>query len=302
MKLASCIPIFQVFDYDRSSGDDFMGSASLELEPLLCQGWVILGSDFLLRSKEVCLALGPGTDRHLKRMVEKGQSLGSVLLRLEVMVIDADEEVEEVEVKHKKVSAVKSFMSSMQRSPSRVSFSNGAISNRTGVVHIVVVQARGLVPPRARDAVTSLCKLVLGGRKHKTRAVCSFNPKWQEGFSMSWHQGQDDFVEITVLGCAGEKDAGERVNLGRWVGLEELCYITLFRASIDLKHLKRERTHNLWLPMKDRLQGDTFQHLLTSSRLGDLPPRVGDSPASAQCPLGGGNQCAGDYQRCSGAA
>lgn len=174
----------------------------------------------------------------MQKKVEKGRSLGSVTLRLNVMVIVAEEEVQEVEMKHKKVSTVKNLMSSMQRSLSRVSFSNLPCSSRTGVVHCVLVQARGLRPPKASHAVTSLCKLVLGGSKHKTKAVCSFNPKWQEGFSMPWREGQDDFVEITVVGCAGQKDAGERVKLGRWV-LTGAGGAQVFTRAVMCKEIKQ---------------------------------------------------------------
>jgi len=214
-------PLFiQVYDYDVSSGDDYLGEAVL---PLPLPGEV---------SEEVCLTLKSGECGVLQRKEQDG-GLGTVTLRVALTEL-ADED-----------SAVGNFISTVQGSPKkdprRVSFPSfpqrGA--ERTGVVHVVVVQASGLMPPSGATSVTSKCRLALGKRRVATETICSFHPKWRQGFNFSWLQGVDDFLEVTIVD-KGEQDEKQQIG----------------RTSIDLTELAREKTHNLWLKLKDHVSDD----------------------------------------------
>jgi len=214
-------PLFiQVYDYDVSSGDDYLGEAVL---PLPLPGEV---------SEEVCLTLKSGECGVLQRKELDG-GLGTVTLRVALTEL-ADED-----------SAVGNFISTVQGSPKkdprRVSFPSfpqrGA--ERTGVVHVVVVQASGLMPPSGATSVTSKCRLALGKRRVATETICSFHPKWRQGFNFSWLQGVDDFLEVTIVD-KGEQDEKQQIG----------------RTSIDLTELAREKTHNLWLKLKDHVSDD----------------------------------------------
>jgi len=215
-------PLFiQVYDYDVSSGDDYLGEAVL---PLPLPGEV---------SEEVCLTLKSGECSVLQRKEQDG-GLGTVTLRVGLTELGEED------------SAVGNFISTVQGSPKkdprRVSFPSfpqrGA--ERTGVVHVVVVQASGLMPPSGATSVTSKCRLALGKSRVASKTIRSFHPKWRQGFNLSWFQGVDDFLEVTIVD-KGNKDEKQQIG----------------RTSIDLTQLDKEKTHNLWLKLKDHVSDDS---------------------------------------------
>jgi len=180
-------PLFvQVYDYNRLSGDDYLGEALLSL-PLPGEA-----------SEELCLPLKSGECTVLQRKEQDG-GLGTVTLRVGLTELSEED------------SAVGNFISSVQGSPikdpRKISFPpvtrRGA--ERTGVVHVVVVQASGLIPPSGATTVTSKCRLNLGKRRVTTETICSFHPKWRQGFNFSWFEGVDDFLEVTIVD-KGDKD------------------------------------------------------------------------------------------------
>ena len=210
-------------------------------------------------SREVTVHLTPGEDATLERL-HSTTGLGTITLRLSVAL-----NLQEAED-----SAVGTFMTGVLRSPSRcpskVSFSKPV--ERSGVVRVVVVQARGLLPPPATDTVTSYCKVQLGGRTLTTSTISSFSPQWKQGFSLPWHEGRDDFVEVSVV-TGGER---EGIKLGR--------------ASIDLRMLEREETHQLWLHLGER-QGAPTSTLLGLPREGSLQVLATITGATSQSELPG---------------
>ena len=82
-------------------------------------------------------------------------------------------------------------------------------------------------------------------------------------------KGVDDFLEVTIVD-KGEQD--EKQQIGRcqfflqsspsflFSNFEILYsdpgYLPHFRTSIDLTELAREKTHNLWLKLKDHVSGE----------------------------------------------
>jgi len=261
-------PLFiQVYDYDVSSGDDYLGEAVLPL-PLPGEA-----------SEEVCLALKSGECSVLQRKELDGAGgLGTVTLRVGLTVLgDQDPDVGLTELCDED-SAVGNFISTVQGSPKkdprRVSFpafpQKGA--ERTGVVHVVVVQANGLMPPSGATSVTSKCRLALGKRRVATEMICSFHPKWRQGFNFSWLQGIDDFLEVTIID-KGDNDVKQKIG----------------RTSIDLTQLAREKTHNLWLKLKDHMsdEGPPSPSLISSPLLGGnihLLVTISGSPESSEKP------------------
>ena len=77
-------------------------------------------------------------------------------------------------------------------------------------------------------------------------------------------KGVDDFLEVTIID-KGDKE--EKQKIGRCVKIDlsppNITSFSLiltpppgFRTSIDLTQLTREKTHNLWLKLKDRVAGE----------------------------------------------
>ena len=99
-------------------------------------------------------------------------------------------------------------VSNTSRKSSRAFSAESDISEPTGIVHIVLVQARGLIPSDPRDNINAFCKVSLGSKKKKTKIIPkSLNPKWREGVDLPWFKGQDDFIEIFIHDY---KDGGEK--------------------------------------------------------------------------------------------
>ena len=210
---------FRVIDRDFPR-DDFMGEAQLDLNTV-----------GINRSEEFNLSLRPGTDEKLAKKAEKKhKGLGVIIIRVSVHDV-SDEDTDDV-------SAVKSFIESVSNRRSSRSFSTShSDPEPTGMVHMVLVQAIGLIPSHSGDTVSASCKIVLGKKKRKTKIVHdSLNPKWREGIDLPWFQGQDDFIEIFIH---DNKDGGEKSD-------------TVGRAFLNLRELEPEVSHNLWLRMLDR--------------------------------------------------
>jgi len=109
------------------------------------------------------------------------------------------------------------------------------------MVHLVLVQAVGLIPSDPGDTINASCKVVLGKKKRKTKIVHdSLNPKWREGIDLPWFKGQDDYIEMFIH---DNKDGGEKSD-------------TVGRAFLNLRELEPEVSHNLWLQMRDRGEGE----------------------------------------------
>jgi len=213
--------IFKVSDRDFPR-DDFMGECELDLSSVKKN-----------TSEEFTLYLKPGDDAKLIKKVEvKNKNLGYIIVRA-ARSDTVDEEAD---------SAVRSFIENVSNSPKKSSraFSSD-MSKPTGLVHIVLVQARGLIPLAAGDTINAFCKVSLGSKKSKSNIYHdSLNPKWREGVNLPWFRGQDDFVEIFIHDFKQGKDKTEQ-QVGR--------------AFINLRELELERSHNMWVPIKDRLEG-----------------------------------------------
>ena len=75
------------------------------------------------------------------------------------------------------------------------------------VVHVVMVQARGLTAMDAGESSDPYCKLALGKERTKTKSISgTINPKWREGFDFYWFEEEDHELEITVF----DKDIGSK--------------------------------------------------------------------------------------------
>eukprot|EP00090_Calanus_glacialis_P009612 TRINITY_DN18001_c0_g1_i2.p1 TRINITY_DN18001_c0_g1~~TRINITY_DN18001_c0_g1_i2.p1 ORF type:complete len:435 (-),score=128.06 TRINITY_DN18001_c0_g1_i2:1079-2257(-) len=229
---------FKVIDRDFPR-DDFMGQAQLDLTEI--------GFN---RSEEFTLYLKPGKDEKLAKKVEKkNKSLGLIIVRVSTHGGKSDPAEDD--------SAMKCFIetvSNTSRKSSRAFSAESDISEPTGIVHIVLVQARGLIPSDPRDNINAFCKVSLGSKKKKTKIIPkSLNPKWREGVDLPWFKGQDDFIEIFIHDY---KDGGEKSDQ---VG----------RAFLNLQELVPEVSHNMWVPIKDRLEGNYTFDPQESILLGD---------------------------------
>lgn len=216
---------FRVIDRDFPR-DDFMGQAQLDLAEIASN-----------RSEEFTLHLAPGGDEKLARKAEKKQkSLGLIIVRVSTHGGSSDPAEDD--------SAVKCFIETVSNTSRKSSKSYSLetdISEPTGIVHMVLVQARGIIPSHPGDSVNAFCKISLGSKKKKTKIVSeSLNPKWREGVDLPWFKGQDDFIEIFIH---DHKDGGEKSDQ---VG----------RAFLNLRELEPEVSHNVWVPIKDRLEGN----------------------------------------------
>lgn len=105
----------------------------------------------------------------------------------------------------------------------------------TGIVHVLLVQARGVMAMDGGTSSDPYCKITLGKEKAKTKILNNtLNPKWREAFDLNWYEELDDFIDIAMF----DHDVGGKDD-------------RMGRVEIDLRDLTREVSHNLWRPIKD---------------------------------------------------
>lgn len=237
--------IFKVLDRDLPDKDDFMGEAHLDLTAL-----------GINRSEEVSLQLSAGDDDKLARKAEKKhKSLGLIIVRVCTTKVQ-DGSIEKLDfftetLGTSSMKASMPFSSLMSNSTSP--------SDPFGMVHIVMVQAKRLIPSDVGNTINSFCKVSLGSGNRKTKIILdSLNPKWRQGFVIPWYKGQDDYIEMFIH---DSKTGGEESDQ---VG----------RSFINLRELKQEISHNLWLPIKDssgsRMPTNNTDNLLNIEKEGEL--------------------------------
>ena len=63
----------------------------------------------------------------------------------------------------------------------------------TGLVHVLLVQARGVMAMDGGTSSDPYCKITLGKEKVKTKVLNNtLNPKWREAFDLNWYEELDD--------------------------------------------------------------------------------------------------------------
>ena len=105
----------------------------------------------------------------------------------------------------------------------------------TGVVHVLLVQARGVSAMDGGTSSDPYCKVSLGKEKARTKVINNtLNPKWREAMDLFWYEELDDFIDIALF----DHDVGGKDD-------------RMGRVAIDLRELTKEVSHNLWRPIKD---------------------------------------------------
>ena len=105
--------------------------------------------------------------------------------------------------------------------------SRGKSFTWTAVVHLVLVQARGLMAMDSGDSSDPYCKIVLGKEKMKSKVISkTINPKWREGFDLYWYEDVDNFIDVSIY----DKDLGSKDDfMGRYYSF--LFPVTFFNIS-----------------------------------------------------------------------
>merc|ERR1712142_351383 len=184
---------FQVYDKDMVGSDDFMGQAEFDLTA--CE---------LHKSQEITLHLGDADDEDLIRKNKKKKTLGYIIARL-VLSPMTKEEYNEVLRSQKDGKGGKQL-------------------RLTGVVHVLLVQARSVIAMDGGTSSDPYCKVTLGKEKAKTKVINnSLNPKWREAIDLFWYEELDDTLHITLL----DHDVGGKDD-------------KMGRVAIDLRDLTRE--------------------------------------------------------------
>ena len=167
----------------------------------------------LNKTQEVTLHLDDGGDEDLIRKNKKKKSLGHIVVR---MVLSTLTKEEYNEILRSQKDAGKNL-------------------KMTGLVHILLVQARGVLAMDGGTSSDPYCKITLGKEKAKTKILNNtLNPKWREAFDLNWYEELDDFIDIAMF----DHDVGGKDD-------------RMGRVEIDLRELTREVSHNLWRPIKD---------------------------------------------------
>jgi len=85
----------------------------------------------------------------------------------------------------------------------------------SAVVHVVLVQARGLLAMDSGESSDPYCKISLGKERFKSKSIsCTINPKWREAFDLYWYEEFDHELSVTVW----DKDVGSKDDfMGRLV-------------------------------------------------------------------------------------
>jgi len=197
--------LFQVYDKDVVGTDDFMGQVEFSLTEN-CD---------INKPAEFSLNLEPGEDEDLLRKVRKKKPLGFIVVRITLSPMTKEEYNEVLRTQ-------------------KASGAGGKLSY-SAIVHVVLVQARGLMAMDAGISSDSYCKVTLGKEKHKSKTISkSLNPKWREPFDLFWYQELDDYLELALF----DHDVGGKDDF-------------MGRVSIDLRELAKEVSHNLWRPIVD---------------------------------------------------
>ena len=77
----------------------------------------------------------------------------------------------------------------------------------SSVIHVVLVQAQGLMAMDAGLSSDPYCKLSLGKEKYKSKSKSeTINPKWRESFDFNWYEELDNELEVSVW----DKDVGSK--------------------------------------------------------------------------------------------
>ncbi|XP_060576166.1 multiple C2 and transmembrane domain-containing protein 1-like isoform X4 [Ruditapes philippinarum] len=193
--------LLSVYDYDRGRFDDSMGSAELNLENL--------------KPNEP-------TDLELK-LSDKGKSDYMGVIKLQVTLVPKSQEDRDQYFKRTvkltdKESAARKLKMQMW----------------TGVVTIVLVEGRDLIPMDDNGLSDPYVKFKLGNEKYRSKhKYKTLNPRWLEQFDLRLYQGQTSHLEIVMY----DHDVGRDDFMGR--------------AVIDLSKLERERTHVIEQQLED---------------------------------------------------
>ncbi|XP_069137876.1 LOW QUALITY PROTEIN: multiple C2 and transmembrane domain-containing protein 1-like [Argopecten irradians] len=193
----------KVFDYDRGISDDPMGSAEIDL---------------------TTLELNTATDLKLS-LADGGKNedyMGYILLQC-TLVPKTIQEKESTTFKTK--GAVKSGDSNKKLK----------MQIWCGVVTIVLVEGRNLVPMDNNGYSDPYVKFRLGAEKYKSKfKTKTLNPKWLEQFDLRMYDDQSRNLEITVY----DHDVTGRDDF-------------MGRAVIDLSQVKHEVTHTFDQALED---------------------------------------------------
>ncbi|XP_053406106.1 multiple C2 and transmembrane domain-containing protein 1-like isoform X1 [Mercenaria mercenaria] len=104
----------------------------------------------------------------------------------------------------------------------------------TGVVTIVLVEGRDLIPMDDNGLSDPYVKFKLGNEKYRSKhKYKTLNPRWLEQFDLRMYQGQTNHLEIVMY----DHDVGRDDFMGR--------------AVIDLTKLDREKTHVIEQQLED---------------------------------------------------
>ena len=125
------------------------------------------------------------------------------------------------------------LFSKIVRSPRDVKGAKAA--EVTGVVHVLLVQARGVSAMDGGTSSDPYCKVSLGKEKARTKVINNtLNPKWREAIDLFWYEELDAIIDIALY----DHDVGGKDD-------------RMGRVAIDLRELTKEVSHNLWRPIKD---------------------------------------------------
>ncbi|XP_052794646.1 multiple C2 and transmembrane domain-containing protein 1-like isoform X1 [Mya arenaria] len=173
--------LVKVYDYDRGTSDDSMGSAELLLENI---------------------PPNEPTDVEL-RLAEKGKEEYMGVVRLQVTLIPkSHEDREQYFRKTVKMTEKESMARKLK------------MQMWTNVVTVILVEGRDLIPMDDNGLSDPYVKFKLGNEKykskHKYKTLC---PRWLEQFDLRMYQGQTSHLEMIVY----DHDVGRDDFMGRAV-------------------------------------------------------------------------------------
>lgn len=212
----------RVYDYDRGLRDDWMGSATIQPSQLPLN----VSTDLTLELKDT------------KKKSSSEKYMGCILIQC---TVTSKSSLDYASQYFRRMTCRSSGSASGSDTISLSGLSTATETRKVkvqrwnGVVTVVLVEGRGLLPKDDNGFSDPYVKFQLGKERYKSKyKYKTLNPRWLEQFDLYMYEDQSNHLEITVF----DYDVSGRDDF-------------MGRAVINLTEMETERTHRISQKLED---------------------------------------------------